>query len=200
RAAGDATASQTGSQISTPGFATTGWLPVQNDGGGAPGTEINALLSNGTCPGVFVSTTMKSCFGQMTKVGPDTLAQFSVPWWYRTDFTAPPSGQSASLVLNGVIGTADVWVNGTQVAASATVTGAYARRSFDVTSLMRQGTNSLAIEMHPNDPTAMLSLDNVDWSQIPPDNNTGIQFPVQLRTGGPLIDGNAHVVQNTAAD
>ncbi|SEO05243.1 exo-1,4-beta-D-glucosaminidase [Actinacidiphila rubida] len=195
-----ATASQTGSQISTPGFATTGWLPVQNDGGGAPGTEINALLSNGTCPGVFVSTTMKSCFGQMTKVGPDTLAQFSVPWWYRTDFTAPPSGQSASLVLNGVIGTADVWVNGTQVAASATVTGAYARRSFDVTSLMRQGTNSLAIEMHPNDPTAMLSLDNVDWSQIPPDNNTGIQFPVQLRTGGPLIDGNAHVVQNTAAD
>ncbi|MBY8882302.1 glycoside hydrolase family 2 protein [Actinacidiphila acidipaludis] len=195
-----ATAQQTGAQISTPGFATTGWLPVQNDGGGAPGTEINALVSNGSCPDVFVSATMKSCFGQMTKVGPDTLAQFSVPWWYRTDFTAPPAGQSARLVLGGVIGSADLWVDGTEVATSATVTGAYARRSFDVTGLLRPGTNSLAIQMHPNDPTAMLTLDNVDWSQIPPDNNTGIQFPVQLQTGGPLVDGNAHVVQNTAAD
>src|SRR5262249_3806025 len=46
----------------------------------------------------------------------------------------------------------------------------------------------------------MLTLDNVDWTQIPPDNNTGIQFPVQLQTGGPLIAGNAHVIQNTAAD
>ncbi len=41
----------------------------------------------------------------------------------------------------------------------------------------------------------MLTLDNVDWSQIPPDNNTGIQFPVQLQTGGPLIVGNAHVIR-----
>ena len=62
------------------------------------------------------------------------------------------------------------------------------------------GTNSLAIEMYPNNPTTMLTLDNVDWTQIPPDNNTGIQFPVQLQTGGPLIVGNAHVNQNTAAD
>src|SRR4051812_4652936 len=96
-----ATAQQTGAQISTPGFPTTGWLPVQNDGGGAPGTEINALLSNGGCPDVFFSAPMKSCFGQMTKVGPDTLARFSVPWWYRTEFAAPPAGQSARLVLGG---------------------------------------------------------------------------------------------------
>ena len=46
----------------------------------------------------------------------------------------------------------------------------------------------------------MFTLDNVDWTQIPPDNNTGIQFPVQLQTGGPLVDGNAHVNQNNAAN
>ena len=74
-----ATATQSGAQISTPGFSTTGWLSVTNDGAGAPGTEINALLQNGTCPNVFFSTNMKTCFGQMTKVGPDTIAQFSVP-------------------------------------------------------------------------------------------------------------------------
>jgi exo-1,4-beta-D-glucosaminidase len=195
-----ATATQSGGQISTPGFSTSGWLTVANDGGGAPGTEISALLQNGTCPNVYFSSTMKTCFGQMTKVGPDTIAQFSVPWWYRTDFTAPPSGQGARLVLNGVIGSADVWVNGTQVASSSTVTGAYAKNVFDITSKLRTGTNSLAIEMHPNDPNSMLTLDNVDWTQIPPDNNTGIQFPVQLESGGPLIVGDTHVDQSTAAD
>ncbi|GAA1250885.1 cellulose binding domain-containing protein [Kitasatospora nipponensis] len=195
-----ATATQGGARISTPGFGTGGWLSVANDGGGAPGTEINALLQNGSCPNVFSSTNMKSCFGQLTKIGAETLAQFSAPWWYRTDFTAPPAGQNAKLVLNGVIGAADVWVNGTEVATAATVTGGYARTAFDVTKLLVAGTNSVAIEMHPNNPATMLTVDNVDWSQIPPDNNTGIQFPVQLQSGGPLVEGNAHVVQNTSAD
>jgi exo-1,4-beta-D-glucosaminidase len=195
-----ATATQSGGTISTPGFSTSGWLTVANDGGGAPGTEIAALLQNGTCPNVFMSTNMKTCFGQMTKVGADTIAQFDVPWWYRTDFAAPTAGKDTKLILNGVIGSADVWVNGTQVAASANVTGAYVRNVFDITSDLRTGTNSLAIEMHPNDPSKMLTLDNVDWSQIPPDNNTGIQFPVQLQVGSPLVVGNSHVNQNTAAN
>jgi exo-1,4-beta-D-glucosaminidase len=192
------TATQPGAQISTPGFSTSGWLAVTNDDGGAPGTEINALLQNGSCPNVFFSTNMKSCFGQMTKIGPDTIAQFSVPWWYRTDFTAPAAGQSARLILNGVVGTADVWVDGVQIVSG--VSGAYAQNSYDITNRLAAGTNSLAIEMHPNDPTKMLTVDNVDWSQIPPDNNTGIQFPVQLQTGGPLVLADAHVVQNTAAN
>src|SRR5438477_1476393 len=195
-----ATATQGGAQISTPGFPTNGWLTVVNDGAGAPGTEINALLQNGSCPNVFFSTNMKTCFGQMTRVGPDTIAQFSVPWWYRTDFTAPPAGQNAKLIVNGVVGKADVWVNGAQIATSDTVAGAYARRVFDITSRLVAGTNSLAIEVYPNNPNAMLTLDNVDWTQIPPDNNTGIQFPVQLQAGAPLVDGNAHVIQNTAAN
>src|SRR5207248_1879663 len=128
----------------TPGFSTSGWLSVTNDGAGAPGTEINALLQNGSCPNVFFSTNMKNCFGQMTKVGADTIAQFSVPWWYRTDFAAPPAGQNAKLIVNGVVGKADVWVNGAQIATSDTVAGAYARRVFDITSRLVAGTNSSA--------------------------------------------------------
>jgi hypothetical protein len=34
-----ATATQGGAAISTPGLGTTGWLSVNNGGGGAPGTE-----------------------------------------------------------------------------------------------------------------------------------------------------------------
>src|SRR6266516_1917116 len=196
-----ATATQTGQQISTPGFNTAGWLSVANDDAGAPGTEIEALLQNGTCPNVFFSTNMKTCFGYMKSIGRDTVKQFNVPWWFRTDFTpALAPGQDAKLIVNGVVGSADVWVNGQQVATSATVTGAYTRFTFDITSQVVSGTNSLAIEMHPNDPTTMYTLDNVDWTQIPPDNNTGVQFPVQLQVGGALIDGNAHVIQANAAN
>src|SRR5262249_31385723 len=46
-----AVATQTGAQISAPGFNTSTWLPVTNDDAGAPGTEIEALAQNGLCPG-----------------------------------------------------------------------------------------------------------------------------------------------------
>ncbi|HEX5188455.1 MAG TPA: beta galactosidase jelly roll domain-containing protein [Streptosporangiaceae bacterium] len=212
-----ATATQTGAQISTPGFDTSTWLPVANDDAGAPGTEIEALAQNGKCPGdtalqpvnqnadgpgsVFFSNNMQLCYGFMSKIGPDTVAAFDVPWWWRTDFTPNlTAGQTATLIVNGVIGSANVWVNGTQVATSATVTGAYTRFTFNISSLIRSGTNSLAIEVNPNDPTTLFTTDNVDWTQIPPDNNTGISFPVQLRTDGALAVGNSHVNQSDAAD
>jgi exo-1,4-beta-D-glucosaminidase len=211
-----AVATQSGAQISTPGFGTSTWLPVSNDDAGAPGTEAEALAQNGQCPGdpalqpvnqstsgqssVFFSTNMQSCYGFMNKIGADTVAQFAVPWWWRTDFTPNLSaGQHATLIVNGVIGSANVWVNGQQVATSATVTGAYTRFTFDITGLIQAGTNSLAIEVNPNNPQTTFTLDDVDWNQIPPDNNTGIQFPVQLATDGALSDGNAHVVENNAA-
>jgi exo-1,4-beta-D-glucosaminidase len=210
-------ATQGGAQISTPGFNTSTWLPVSNDDAGAPGTEIEALAQNGRCPGdtalqpvnqstdspssVFFSTNMQSCYGFMNAIGADTVAQFSVPWWWRTDFTPNlAAGQVATLIVNGVVGSANVWVNGQQVATSATVTGAYTRFTFGITGLILPGTNSLAIEVNPNDPQTMFTLDDVDWNQIPPDNNTGIQFPVQLAVDGALSDGNAHVVENNAAD
>src|SRR5215469_16501352 len=211
-----AVATQSGAQISTPGFNTSTWLPVSNDDAGAPGTEIEALLQNGQCPGdpalqpvnqstsspnsVFFSNNMQLCYGFASKIGPVSVRQFSVPWWWRTDFTASvAAGQVANLIVNGVVGSADVWVNGTEVATSATVSGDYTRFAFNISGLVLSGTNSLAIEVNPNDPETMFTLDNVDWTQIPPDNNTGIQFPVQLAVDGGLSVGNSHVNQSDAA-
>jgi exo-1,4-beta-D-glucosaminidase len=212
-----AVVTQSGAQISTPGFNTSSWLPVTNDDAGAPGTEIEALLQNGQCPGdtalqpvnqstsspnsVFFSNNMQLCYGFASKIGPVSVKQFNVPWWWRTDFTPSlVAGQVASLIVNGVVGSANVWVNGTEVATSATVTGDYTRFTFNISSLVVSGTNSLAIEVNPNDPETMFTLDNVDWTQIPPDNNTGIQFPVQLQVDGGLSVGNSHVNQSDAAD
>ena len=104
-----AVATQSGAQISTPGFNTSTWLPVTNDDAGAPGTEVEALAQNGKCPGdtalqpvnqstsspssVFFSNNIQLCYGFMNKIGPDTVSQFSVPWWWRTDScrTWPPA-------------------------------------------------------------------------------------------------------------
>ena len=215
--ASSATATAPGALISAPSFNAGSWLRVANDSAGAPGTEIEALLQNGRCPddpglqpvnrssdsrrSVFFSDNMRKCYGYENQIGADTVPLFRVPWWWRTSFNlSPRSGQHATLIVNGVIGRANVWVNGHQVATSSTVTGAYTRFAFDVSGLVRPGANAVAIEVDPNNPETMFTLDDVDWNQIPPDNNTGIQFPVQLAVDGALSDSNSHVLEANAAD
>jgi exo-1,4-beta-D-glucosaminidase len=217
RVRSSADAPQSGAAISTPGFDDRSWLPVRNDDAGAPGTEIEALAANGKCPddpslqpvnlsdhsphSVYFGANMKLCYGYEQRVGRDTDPLFDVPWWWRTGFhLGQGHGDSATLIVNGVIGAAGVWLNGHELATPATVTGAYTRFTFNVTKLVEPGTNSLAIEVWPNNPRRMFTVDDVDWNQIPPDNNTGIEFPVQLEIDGPLSDGGAYVTQHDTAD
>ncbi|HEY2652267.1 MAG TPA: hypothetical protein VGI50_10125, partial [Solirubrobacteraceae bacterium] len=196
-----ARASQPGSAISRRRFATGSWLHVHPDDAGAVGTEVGALVQTGHCPDVFFSTNMKACFGYMSQIGPDTIRRFAVPWWFRTTFSSHLGpAQHAQLIINGVVGEADVWLNGTRIATRSTVQGDYTRYTLDVTRLVRAGTNALALKLYPNDPNTMFTLDDVDWMQIPPDNNTGIQFPIQLHTSGALALSDAHVVQHDAPD
>ncbi|RSD21475.1 glycosyl hydrolase 2 galactose-binding domain-containing protein [Amycolatopsis eburnea] len=190
-----------GEKVSTPGYATRGWLPVRPDDAGAPGTEITALVQNGKCPDVFYSDNLRKCFGYVGKLGPVVTKPFADPWWYRTDFTpAIRAGQHAKLTIPGIVGEGDVWVNGKLVAGKDIVSGAFAGHTFDVTKLVKPGRNTLAIKVYPNDPLKMYTLDQVDWGQIPPDNNTGIQFPPTLQVSDALSGDNAHVVQDNAPD
>src|SRR5215475_5865481 len=194
-------APQSGTDISAPGFPTSGWLQVKPDDAGAPGTEIEALVQNGRCADVFFSDNLRTCFGFTTEASAVTIPPFNVPWWFRTDFHSDlRPGQHATLVVNGVVGQADAWVNGHEVATQDVIQGAYPRYSFDVTGLLQRGTNTLALEVYPNDPSKMFTLDNVDWTQIPPDNNTGIQFPVQLHVSDAVGLSNAHITQDNAPD
>jgi exo-1,4-beta-D-glucosaminidase len=201
RVVSSAATGASGEEISQPSFSPSSWLPVKPDDAGAVGTEVGALVQNNKCPAVFFSTNMANCFGYMSHVGPDTIPQFAVPWWFRTAFPASPhAGRYEQLIINGVVGQADVWLNGSQVATQATVQGAFTRYAFDVSNLLKPGVNTLALEVHPNDSTKMFTLDNVDWTQIPPDNNTGIQFPIQLHSSGALSLSDAHVSQQDASD
>jgi exo-1,4-beta-D-glucosaminidase len=193
-----ASAGSDGAAVSRPGFAGRGWLKVVPDDGGAPGTEVEALVQNGRCPNVFFSTNMKRCFGYMKSLGADTIPRFAVSWWFRTTFSVAGGSVSphATLIVNGVVGEADLWVNGHEVAGHSTLQGAYTQYAYDVSALLHRGANALAFRLYPNDPNTMFTLDNVDWTQIPPDNNTGIQFPVMLHTSAALAISDAHVVEH----
>jgi Glycosyl hydrolases family 2/Exo-beta-D-glucosaminidase Ig-fold domain len=246
--------STTGAQISTPGFSTTGWLPVITDSGGSPGTEVYALEQNGDqsitnvngqitpvpnaeCsnsdsllpdgtnaglanlaadptngvqlqPNVYYSANMATCWGDNPNSGEGdggtipTNSLFAVPWWYQTNFTDASftPGQNVTLIVNGIVGQADIWVNGTEVASQTQTEGDYAKFTFNVTPEMVAGTNSVAFEVYPNNPYVMFTVDNVDWTQNPVDNNTGIQFPVQIQESNTFQLSNAHVVENNAAN
>ena len=146
-----ASAGSDGAAVSRAGFAAKGWLKVTPDDGGAPGTEVEALVQNGRCANVFFSTNMKRCFGYMKSLGADTIPRFAVPWWFRTTFHAAPAAH-ASLVVNGVVGEADLWVNGHEVAGHRTLQGAYTQYVYDVSRLRaprRQRAGLPAVPQRP---------------------------------------------------
>ncbi len=177
-----------GRTVSEPGYAAAGWLPISQ-----PETLMAGLLENGRYPGVFYSQRLASV----------PRGQFAVPWWYRDAFELhPTAGQHTFLRFRGVLSRADAWVNGTKVASRSTLQGAYSELEVDVTGLVRDGPNALALRVLPNDAGAhgALTLSMVDWNPPAPDGNTGLQFAPQLEQDGPVSLRDLHVLQRTSAD
>lgn len=170
-----AKAQQDGAAVSAAGYATTGWYPVSGRA-----TVMAGLLENGLYPDLFHSDNLRAV------QSPDASGKgFVVPWWYRSTFTlgAQP-GLRTLLRTNGIIASADVWVNGHQVASHDELAGAYPVHELDVTRWVHAGTNTLALRVHPADPRNSLSIGWVDWNPTPPDNNMGPYRGVDVvRTG-----------------
>ena len=59
-----------GATISTPGYNTSGWLPVS-----ARSTVFAGQLQNGLFPNPYFSTNMRDV----------PTSAYTVPWWYRAD-------------------------------------------------------------------------------------------------------------------
>ncbi|MFE9570511.1 exo-beta-D-glucosaminidase [Streptomyces sp. NPDC006692] len=165
--------------VSSPGYPAVGWYPA-----GPRSTVLAALLAAGKYPDPFYSANQRKI----------PAADFAVPWWYRSDFTVADTNSRTYLDFSGVISAADVYVDGKQVAAKDTVTGAYTRHELDVTDLVRPGTNTVAFRIQPNDPDKDLTMGWIDWLQPPPDRNMGIVRDVTVRRGGPVALRDAHVV------
>jgi exo-1,4-beta-D-glucosaminidase len=173
-----AKAQESGADISAAGFSTRGWYPVSGRA-----TVMAGLLQNGTYKDVFHGDNLRAA------AEPDSSGSlFVVPWWYRTEFALVKGAQGIRTLLriNGVIASADVWVNGHLVADHATVAGAYPMHEFDVTRWVHAGVNSLALCVRPGDPRTSLSIGWVDWNPTPPDNNMGPWRGVDIVRTGPV--------------
>jgi exo-1,4-beta-D-glucosaminidase len=173
-----AKAQQSGADISSTGFATEGWYPVSGRA-----TVMAGLLENGTYKNVFYSDNLRA-----VQVPEASGNLFVTPWWYRAGFTLPNNhtGRHTLLRSNGIIASADVWVNGHQVADHADIAGAYPVRDIDITQWVHAGSNVLAMQVHPADPRQSLSMGWVDWNPTPPDNNMGPWRGVDIVQTGPV--------------
>lgn len=136
-------------------------------------------------------------------------------WWYATRFTAPAGHQRYVLALDGISYRADVWLNGERIASADDTVGPYRRFAFDVSGLIRPGTdNGLAIRIVPERRTPGLVLSDIpvdgnpsgvdladtwaDWLNFRyhgdgdrkqtylPDRNSGVFKRVRLEHGGPV--------------
>ncbi len=171
-------AQQSGAAVSSAGFSTTDWYPVSGRA-----TVMAGLLENGTYKNLFYSENLR------TVAEPDSSGElFVIPWWYRTEFTIVKGAQGIRTLLriNGMIASADVWLNGHLVADHAAVAGAYPVHEFDVTRWVHAGINSLALRVQPGDPRTSLSIGWVDWNPTPPDNNMGPWRGVDIVRTGPV--------------
>jgi exo-1,4-beta-D-glucosaminidase len=180
-----AKAQQSGAEISSAGYSPGEWYPVSGRA-----TVMAGLLENGTYKNVFYSDNLRAV------EEPDSSGNlFVIPWWYRTEFTLVEGGRETRTLLriNGIIASADVWLNGSLVAERAAVAGAYPVHELDVTRWVRAGTNTLALRVHPADPRSSLSIGWVDWNPTPPDNNMGPWRGVDIVRRGPVEIGSPQV-------
>jgi exo-1,4-beta-D-glucosaminidase len=135
-----------------------------------------ALLHNGRFDDIGFSTRLRDEVDR---------SMFEVPWWFRTTFrTGATPGCRTTIRSDGIIPSAELWVNGVRVGGRDVSAGAYTSNSFDVTERVGRGDNALAYLVYPGGPMTELSIGWVDWNQWPPDNNMGVWRDVSILSTG----------------
>lgn len=179
-----------GPAISSPQFDTTGWYTTS-----VPSTVLAAQVAAGEFPDLFMGMNLRKVPGTTYPIGLNSFAHlpmdksspYACPWWYRKTFAfrASPEHPTVWLHFKGINNRANIWLNGTKVAGSDEVAGAYRIYEFDVTRLIKPGANVLAVEtIAPTEKD--LGINWVDWNPTPPDKNMGLWGEVFLSTSGPV--------------
>ena len=179
----------TGALISRPGFDTRGWHPA-----GATATVMAGLVGDGTYRDLFYGRRLQEVSA------PYARQKFHVPWWYRATFDIAPTAAPLHtfLRINGVIASADVWLNGKKLADHGQVAGAYTTQLIDVTGLVHAGSNVLALRVHPGDDQRDFIQSSIDWNPPSPDHNMGPWRGVDIVQSGPVSLHGLHVLTKVA--
>ena len=187
-----------GAALSKPGVDTHTWIAAT-----VPTTVLGALVANGQFKDPYVAMNLRAIPGTSYPIGAVFARQpmpldspYRVAWWYRTEFSAPASaaGTHQWLHFDGINYRANVWLNGTQIASTRDIAGAYRRYEFDVTTALRpNGPNALAVEIFAPEEND-LGINWVDWNPTPADKDMGIWQPVYLTNSGPVALRHPYVL------
>jgi len=158
---------KTGAEISSNLSDNAFWYSTT-----VPTTIMNALVQNKVYPDIF--------FGKnLEKV--DTK-QFEKSWWYKREIildNAIATNEYANLRFEGINYKANIWLNGVLIADTTQALGVFSIFDFNVSKVLRKGTNILAVEIIA--PKAGdFTMGFVDWAPVPPDKNMGIWREVYL--------------------
>ena len=140
-----------GEKISSPDFAPDNkWLPAI-----VPGTVLDSYVKAGRYPDPLFGINNKVYFDKGGAIArgqiPDASipgSAFTVPFWYRTTFAAPPdfAGKTVWLKFSGINWRATLFLNGKNLGS---ITGAFQRGHFNITDCIRPGDNALAVRIDP---------------------------------------------------
>lgn len=191
-----------GARISLPGFQDGSWLAAT-----VPGTVLTTLIDRGVYP--------DPDFGLNNLAIPESLNKHD--YWYRVEFPAPAlrAGRQFTLRLDGINYAADVWCNGRRLGE---IRGAFRRGAFDVTALLKAGTNAVAVRVspppHPGIPAeqsikdgpgydgglmlidgpTFVDTEGWDWMPAMRDRDTGLWQGVLLKETGAVTLGDPQVI------
>ncbi len=168
-----------GSVVSGIVLDTTGWYPAA-----VPSTAMGALTTDGFFKDLFIADSLKS-----VSSGP-----FDKPWWFRTKFNLPvhKNGRHIFLKFDGINYYANIWLNSKRVAARDSIYGAFRTFSFDITDIVKDSMNILAVEVF-RQRHGDFGLGFADWNPAPPDNNLGIWREVSIDISGDVSLENSWI-------
>ncbi len=181
----------TGDVISKSSYVPKNWIATT-----VPATVVAAQNAAGEFKeygDIFVGMNLRKIPGMAYDIGqqfahkpipPDS--PYASSWWYRTEFSTPPSAHYIALHFDGINNRANIWLNGKRIADAKDVAGAYRTYEFDITpELVKTGKNVLAVEVFAQTQND-LGINWVDWNPTPPDKNMGLWQKVYLTTSGPV--------------
>ncbi len=171
-----------GAVISTTGYQTKDWYCTN-----LPSTVFSALNALGEYKNVYYDNNLE-------KLSSD---RFLVAWWYRTEFEVSNAGRvkNQTLVFYGLNYKANIWFNGELIANADTTESPFRIYKIDVSTKIKQGKNTLAVEVFPPK-KGDLTIGFVDWNPPAPDNNMGLWRGVKLETTGAVSLNNVYVRSN----
>ena len=148
-----------------------------------PSTIMGTLTQNGLYKGILEGVNYKQY---------DTKP-FDCSWWYRRNFELKDlsSSEHVLLVFDGICYSANVFVNGTQVASKDTLCGSFRRHVLDITAVAK-AKNKLEVEVfrpQPGDP----NIGFVDWNPRPLDESMGLFREVRVVRTGDVAIGESSV-------